>query len=1297
MAQEPEAAYEEEEEDAEDEEDDEEQEAARHGKEGTSSDPKPEAEHRGVCDKIILEAIRNINSPDGVTFGVLKTHLLNDETLSDIHPRDIEASIKKAISKGVERGYIVRVKRTLRFRLKGSIGDILRKHRKRRSQSRPRKRHRSKRRSRSRSRSRRRRSRSDGRRRKSVIFTPNLSKATVNKADNAPHKDNRFATVNKADNSPIRIPCSDPDAFHCDVMGQECVPLSRKCDDTPDCTNRTDESVETCGCLPTEFQCNKTTCIDKMQRCDRRADCDNESDEMNCETYVCPPVTHIKCDNFFCIPRIKQCDFVDDCGDGSDEALCDRVKCVGTFTCNNSQCVTVGSRCDGIMDCYDGSDEDDRCKNTTAFGLFRCPNGLFIEDKHWCDGWVDCYGTHFDEINCDYCTDEEHFRCPNKQCIPKVRLCDGTCDCVSCADENNCGVDYRGCDSEKNFICRNSFDFPEKCVSRDLLCDNGNECRDSGRGADEAFCLPKNVTDCSVLDPDSEFFYCDERCILSKYVCDGYADCNNAVDEQDCPNKNIKCAQNEFPCGNGDCIPMHQRCDGILDCHSWADEKDCSKYECPANTKRCKSGECINANYWCDYYRDCPDGSDEIESIENQCVRSSEPCKENEFRCDNGQCISSDYICFNTNTRNGCADKTHIINCTTHECGPNQFKCRRSFCIETHRVCDGVIDCGQANWDEATCEYSCPSHSKVCKCFGEEMNCENRSLTLMPAQSPHILDHLTKLHLSGNKLNLTSSLFSEKYYDKVTYLDISKNQLTEIPVAAFENMWKLTYLDIRNNNLKVLRNGSFLGLTNLKQLHVNGNKIEAIEEETFTSLSRLMALDLSGQKLTFIYKHMFKGLRKVTTLNISNNLIKYIEEGAFSSLINVVHIDMSHNMIKDIGKRTFVGLPRLQFLNTDSFKLCCLAQGEIDCTPKKDEFSSCENLMSNHVLKVSIWVLGVIAIVGNLMVIVWRVRDFRGGKVHSFLITNLAIGDFLMGIYLLIIAAADAYFNGVYITYDEEWRQSSLCQFAGFVSTFSSELSVLTLTTITLDRLFCILFPLRRSRLGLKQAVVVMSFMWFLVFWLAVLPLMGFTYFENFYGRSGVCLALHVTPDHRPGWEYSVGVFLALNLVSFLLIASSYLWMFYVAKKTRSAVRTAESKNDSAMARRMTLIVMTDFCCWVPIIVLGLVSLAGTKTDDQVYAWIAVFVLPLNSATNPVIYTLSTAPFLGNVRKRANRFRKSFIQSFTTETKHSYVDDGSSHCYCEKKSPYRQLELIRLRSLNTSPPTYYNSDLHSDS
>jgi len=221
--------------------------------------------------------------------------------------------------------------------------------------------------------------------------------------------------------------------------------------------------------------------------------------------------------------------------------------------------------------------------------------------------------------------------------------------------------------------------------------------------------------------------------------------------------------------------------------------------------------------------------------------------------------------------------------------------------------------------------------------------------------------------------------------------------------------------------------------------------------------------------------------------------------------------------------------------------------------------------------------------------------------VHSFLITNLALGDLLMGVYLLIIAGVDVAYRGIYIIYDTLWRQSILCQFAGFLSTFSSELSVFTLTLITIDRLVAIIFPLRVKRLRMREARVAMFFLWGVALALSAAPLAHIDYFANFYGRSGVCLALHITADKPPGWAYAVGVFIVLNAVSFVVIALSYACMFRVARKThRQVARTTEVNNDRAMARRMTLIVLTDFCCWVPIVLLGFASLGGATIPPQV-------------------------------------------------------------------------------------------------
>ena len=55
---------------------------------------------------------------------------------------------------------------------------------------------------------------------------------------------------------------------------------------------------------------------------------------------------------------------------------------------------------------------------------------------------------------------------------------------------------------------------------------------------------------------------------------------------------------------------------------------------------------------------------------------------------------------------------------------------------------------------------------------------------------------------------------------------------------------------------------------------------------------------------------------------------------------------------------------------------------------------------------------------------------------------------------------------------------------------------MLTLTTITVDRLLCILFPLKRIRLTLRRAVCVMMVIWAVVFVVAGVPLAGWDYFH---------------------------------------------------------------------------------------------------------------------------------------------------------------------------------------------------------
>ena len=257
---------------------------------------------------------------------------------------------------------------------------------------------------------------------------------------------------------------------------------------------------------------------------------------------------------------------------------------------------------------------------------------------------------------------------------------------------------------------------------------------------------------------------------------------------------------------------------------------------------------------------------------------------------------------------------------------------------------------------------------------------------------------------------------------------------------------------------------------------------------------------------------------------------------------------------------------------SDKYAFCCVVQslGTVtECLPQPDQFSSCKDLMRSQMLRVLMWIFGLSALLGNGFVIFWRLiphkrqerRKTKSSQVQSILVTNLALGDGLMGVYMMIIASADMYYRGVYIVYAEEWQRSIVCKVAGLLSVLSSETSVFFMTIISIDRFLSIVFPFSQVNLSPKTAKVAAVVIWFLTIVLSLMPVWVKQYFgSEYYGRSSVCLALPLTTERPDGWQYSVALFLFVNLFAFTIILVCYLGIFIMVKK--SAGKTTKHKKD---------------------------------------------------------------------------------------------------------------------------------------
>lgn len=148
------------------------------------------------------------------------------------------------------------------------------------------------------------------------------------------------------------------------------------------------------------------------------------------------------------------------------------------------------------------------------------------------------------------------------------------------------------------------------------------------------------------------------------------------------------------------------------------------------------------------------------------------------------------------------------------------------------------------------------------------------------------------------------------------------------------------------------------------------------------------------------------------------------------------------------------------------------------------------------------------------------------------------------------------------------------------------------LCLITLDRIIVVKFPFGNVKITSKKATVSAVFAWIFSFFTALFPVSYRDYFKNeFYSKSGVCIALPLTRDRPPGWAYSLAVFVCLNFITFILVALGQLAIFLEMNKHGGIATSAAStrKRDLKVARNLLLVVASDFLCWFPIGVMGIV------------------------------------------------------------------------------------------------------------
>ena len=715
----------------------------------------------------------------------------------------------------------------------------------------------------------------------------------------------------------------------------------------------------------------------------------------------------------------------------------------------------------------------DRCKDDRPGYDGQCP-GWFLHPSKYCDGFDDCRNSH-DEERCDKSRAEMYV-----WQYKEGRLCEDpeTREVKYLYPGQICGnpTVYTGefAPQQDQFRpCYNKFD--------QILCDQ------SGRTGHGLRCVLNDTLRTYLRNKSESYFYSkiidvDEPQLISKYLlCDGERDCEDGFDEV-CYNPSAHLESDSQPNKraapeyhskyvslqqNNSCfIHKHLICDGRVDClegedeleslcdnDDWVKLTDCDQrrtvQERAAREKtrlfhvswiRDGDFDCTNQFDEQDRQKKCPvqfvDGREKMRSFENHC---EEVYKCSEIMENPESFVEIPELC--NGNLDTCKRQNRVCSAAKNKQNIKTRPITRQFVDETDST--SVL---------SEIKYIAPCLPGLLK-YGQ-FNCTRGEYHLLgPAGS---LNEIAKL----NWVYENKEVFDCTYYFGENFLFLSCNDLcAELQNNHYWNTYQSMWTQEEPKKCPFqhpIYQDDFtkkLGTT-VAQVRVTGRQLHQYND------FRLVALE----KIKNSYHIRWFGCDngKIISLNevcdLENDCGDNSDEIYCSNSINC---PLSYENRVDL--KTY---PRIPFSSISNGKVDCK---NADVNSKRVYFPANEECVFKLDDHEEFFMLGgagpqfalsfgTLASVINLAVIFKNIRKLQKTATSSVLfgdsiyIFMISIGDFCIGVYLLLLAYHHWEYDCYYCRKKYEWFSSLSCNALGVLSTFGSQISLFSMTIMSVLR-----------------------------------------------------------------------------------------------------------------------------------------------------------------------------------------------------------------------------------------------------
>ena len=148
--------------------------------------------------------------------------------------------------------------------------------------------------------------------------------------------------------------------------------------------------------------------------------------------------------------------------------------------------------------------------------------------------------------------------------------------------------------------------------------------------------------------------------------------------------------------------------------------------------------------------------------------------------------------------------------------------------------------------------------------------------------------------------------------------------------------------------------------------------------------------------------------------------------------------------------------------------------------------------------------------------------------------------------------------------------------------------------------------------------------------------------------QTGMCLFYYLESTNTTFELWFNIAFIVINWILIILcVASTNLLIHKIQKSFKSITQSGSSTGGSSKRKgysQILLLVLTNLICWIPTQILMMAALGELEVHSEITSWFVVLVLPINSLTNPFLYTIFSLWKEREKQKEMKKKKKKFHQ-----------------------------------------------------